>query len=158
MKQRAGIAPPSEGKDFRRRALARIHLAKKDLRMEDSTYRAMLNEVGGVGSSKDLDTAGLNRVLDHLTRCGFKGKDGYPGRPRNFGDEDRGPLLRKIEALLTAGRKSWHYADSIARRVVKVDRVAWCRAGDLHKIAGVLASNSVKYNWPKEGEQVKQAK
>jgi len=141
-------------KDFRRRALARIHLAKKELQMDDATYRAMLHEIGGVASSKDLDAAGLNRVLDHLTRCGFKGKSSYPGRPRNFGDEDRGPLLRKIEALLTAGRKPWSYGDAIAKRVCKVDRVAWCRPGDLHKVAGVLASNAVKYGWEKQ----KQAK
>lgn len=147
---------PAAGKDFRHRALARIHLAKKGLRMDDATYRAMLNEIGGVGSSKDLDTAGLNRVLDHLTRCGFQGKSSYPGRPLNFGDEDRGPLLRKIEALLTAGRKPWAYADGIAKRVCKVDSVAWCRPGDLHKIVGVLASNAERYGWEKE--KVKQAK
>jgi len=144
------------GKDFRHRALARIHLAKKELKIDDATYRAMLHQIGGVSSSKDLDAAGLNRVLDHLTLCGFKGKASYPGRPRNFGDEDRGPLLRKIEALLSAGRKPWAYADSIARRICKIERVAWCRAGDLHKIAGVLASNAAKYGWEKE--RVKQAK
>jgi len=138
------------GKDFRRRALARIHMAQKALRMDEATYRSMLNEIGGVASSKDLDAAGLNRVLDHLTRCGFKGKSGYPGRPKNFGDEDRGPLLGKIEALLVSGKKSWHYADSIARHVCGIDRVAWCRAGDLHKVAGVLARNASKYGWEKE--------
>lgn len=137
-------------KGFRNRALARIHQAKKALGMEDASYRSMLNEVAGVSSSKDLDTAGLNRVLDHLTRCGFTGKSSYPGRPRNFGDEDRGPLLSKIEALLTAGGKSWAYGDAIARRVCKVDRVAWCRAGDLHKIVGVLCSNQQRYGWEKE--------
>lgn len=144
------------GKDFRHRALARIHLAKKELRMDDGTYRAMLSEIVGVASSKDLDAAGLNRVLDHLTRCGFKGKSSYPGRPRNFGDEDRGPLLRKIEALLTVGGKSWAYADGIAKRVCKVERVAWCRWDYLHKIVGVLASNAAKYGWQEERE--KQAK
>jgi phage gp16-like protein len=147
---------PATGKDFRHRALARIHLAKKELRMDDSIYRAMLHEIGGVGSSKDLDAAGLNRVLDHLTRCGFEGKSSYPGRPRNFADEDRGPLLRKIEALLTAGKKSWKYGDSIALRVCGIAKVAWCRPGELHKVAGVLASNAAKYGWEKE--KAKQAK
>lgn len=138
---------PATGKDFRHRALARIHLAKKELRMDDATYRAMLHEIGSVESSKDLDTAGLNRVLDHLTRCGFKGKGTYPGRPKNFGDEDRGPLLRKMEALLTIGGKSWRYADGIAKRVCKVERVAWCRPAELHAVVGVLASNAKRYGW-----------
>jgi len=34
--------------------LAKIHIAKKQLGMDDATYRAMLQSHGGVTSSKDL--------------------------------------------------------------------------------------------------------
>jgi hypothetical protein len=57
---------------------------------------------------------------------------------------------------LTAGKKSWKYGDSIALRVCGISKVAWCRPGDLHKVAGVLASNAAKYGWQKE--ESKQAK
>ena len=34
-------------------ALAKIHIAKKELAMADDTYRAMLQNIAGVSSSKD---------------------------------------------------------------------------------------------------------
>lgn len=52
--------------------LAKIHIAKKQLAMDDDTYRAMLRSVGGAASSRDLTTAGASRVLRHLEQCGFK--------------------------------------------------------------------------------------
>lgn len=52
--------------------LAKIHIAKQQLAMDDDTYRAMLRSVGGVQSSKDLTPAGASSVLKHLEQSGFK--------------------------------------------------------------------------------------
>lgn len=142
----------------RNRQLARIHIAKKQLNLAEDVYRSILLQVGGVESAADLDEPGRTRVLDHLRGLGFQydggqsqprgqGFPAYPGRPSNMDDEDRGKLLRKIEALLTIGHKPWAYADAIARRICKIERVAWCRASELHKVVGVLASNAKRYGW-----------
>jgi phage gp16-like protein len=56
----------------RKRDLAAIHVAKKQLRMGDDTYRDMLWSIARVRSSGDLDHAGRKAVLDHLKACGFK--------------------------------------------------------------------------------------
>ena len=138
---------PAAGKDFRRRALARIHLAKAQLGWSDDVYRGVLLEVAGVSSARDLDTAGLNRMLDHVVKCGFKGKAGYPGRPHNFGDEDRTKLLLKIEAILSSAHKSWNYADGVARRACGIDRVVFCQPPHLHRIVGILLRNARRYHW-----------
>jgi len=143
---------------LRNRQLAKIHVAKAQLKLSDDIYRGILLELGGVDSSKDLDEAGRARVLDHFRQLGFeygRGKSksrgkafaSYPGRPTNMEDEDRGPMLRKIEALLTIGHKPWAYADGIARRVCKIQKVAWCRPDELHAVVGVLASNAKRYGW-----------
>jgi len=66
------------------------------------------------------------------------GSGGYPGRPANMDDQDRGKLLKKIEALLAEAGRPWAYADGIARKMFRVDKIAWCRAGDLHKIVAAL--------------------
>ena len=60
-------------RDHRNTDLAKIHLAKKQLGMDDVAYREIVRAVGRVpsGSSKDLDHAGRQRVLDHLKACGF---------------------------------------------------------------------------------------
>ena len=73
----------------RRRDLATIHVAKKQLGMADDTYRAMLWSVGRVKSAGDLDFAGRRSVLDHMKACGFRYQ-----RP-----QARDPQSRKVRAL-----------------------------------------------------------
>lgn len=73
----------------RHRDLAAIHVAKKQLGMDDGTYRAMLWSVGRVKSAGDLDFAGRKAVLDHLKACGFK----------RHSPKARDPQSRKIRAL-----------------------------------------------------------
>lgn len=82
--RRAVLSDPA-----RRRDLAAIHVAKKQLGMDDETYRAMLWSVGRVRSSGDLDFAGRRQVLAHLQACGFK-----HSRP-----QARDPQSRKVRAL-----------------------------------------------------------
>lgn len=52
--------------------LAKIHLAKKGLGMDDSAYRAMLHAIVGVDSAKTLDNSGRGKVLWHLRRLGWR--------------------------------------------------------------------------------------
>ena len=57
----------------RRAALAKIHVAKKMLRLSDELYRASIARVtGGKRSSALLDTAERGRLLDELRRLGFR--------------------------------------------------------------------------------------
>lgn len=129
--------------NHRNRELAIIHIAKQQLNMDDESYRAMLWACGRVKSSKDLDYPGRVRVIDHLKKCGFqvdqtKGKAAHPGRPHNMNSEARGPQLSKVEALLTDAGREWAYADGMARRMFKVERVALCHEGQLQKIIAAL--------------------
>ena len=134
------------GTDQRRRDLARIHIACKELGLDDATYRAMLWFVAKVDSAARLDAQGRAKVLDHLRRCGWRPRPkrrregaAYPGRPRNMDNEDRGPLLRKIEALLSDQHLPWAYADGIARKMFQVDKVQWCKPDQLHKVVAALS-------------------
>lgn len=133
--------------DRRRRDMAFIHLAKKQLGMDDATYRAMLWSVARVRSAADLDFTGLQRVRAHLERCGFKpakGKRAYPGRPANIDSADRGPLLRKIEALLTDARRGWDYAHAMAKRMFHVERLEFCAPEDLRKLIAALTYDQAR--------------
>lgn len=51
--------------------LAKIHIAKKELALDDLVYRDILREHGGAASASDLDAAGLARVLAHFRRLGW---------------------------------------------------------------------------------------
>lgn len=54
-----------------RKKLGLIHLAKKNLAMDDDDYRAMLLRVAGVESSKMLDAVGFAAVMEELEKLGF---------------------------------------------------------------------------------------
>ncbi len=126
----------------RRAELAKIHVAKKALGLDDDTYRDMLWTVARVRSAKDLDAAGRAKVLDHLKGRGFKPivkRGNRPGRPHNINSEDRGPLLSKIEALLADAGRSWAYVNKgIVQKRFHVDRIEFCTPEQLRKIVGML--------------------
>lgn len=62
--------------DTRRDDLAKIHIAKKDLALDEETYRHIIREVGKVesGSSADLTPLGRARVLQHFRSKGWKAR------------------------------------------------------------------------------------
>lgn len=126
--------------DQRRRDLATIHLAKKQLCMEDDTYRALLWTIGRVNSSADLDQAGRSKLLDHFKTCGWK-----PVKKPNewaFIDKaaaDRQPLLRKICMVCRSMKVSKAYAEGAGLRQSGVERkLEMMDQGQLWLLAGAL--------------------
>ncbi len=133
--------PAAQPAQPRNNGLAQIHIAKAQLGLDDDTYRAMLWGVARVRSAKDLDHAGRAKVLAHLTACGFKSRapaTPTPGRPRNMDHPERGPLLRKVEALLLSAGRDWGYCNFICKRMFSVDDVSFCHEGQLHKLVAAL--------------------
>jgi phage gp16-like protein len=55
----------------RRARLAKVHVAKKQLALEDDSYRALLMRVTGKSSSADCTDAQLDAVLGEFARLGF---------------------------------------------------------------------------------------
>lgn len=127
--------------------LAKIHIAKKDLRLDDDTYRAILARHGATGetpSSRDLTIAQMDAVLREFTGFGWQPKQPKAGRKPNPA-KSRAAQMGKIEALLAdkASRQgtpvSWNYAHAIARRVCKVELLDFCDAEMLGKVIAALS-------------------
>jgi phage gp16-like protein len=57
-------------RDNRNRDLARIHMAKAQLKLPEEVYREILLAQGGQSSSADLDHEGRMKVLAYLKRLG----------------------------------------------------------------------------------------
>lgn len=131
---------PAQPAQKRNGALAQIHIAKVQLGMCDGTYRDMLWAVARVRSAKDLDHAGREKVLAHLKASGFKpAPKKTVGRvPHNLNSATRGPLLQKIEALLTESGRPWTYASRMARHMFKVGSIEFAHEGQLHAIVAAL--------------------
>ena len=143
MRRRANIAGSSETK--RRRAIAKIHCAWRDLKLSDEVYRGLFERVTGRKSAAELDERALGAVLDELRRLGFRSPrtsdpNQRPGEPQErlaialWRDLDRlGVLddatergLRKFAAKLT-GVDSMEWADAPAMNKVIEALKAWRR-------------------------------
>lgn len=62
--------------------IALIHVARRELRLDEDLYRAILRDVAGVASSKDLTEAGFLALMARFERSGFKGQPGAaPAKP-----------------------------------------------------------------------------
>lgn len=122
-------------------ALAQIHIAKKQLGLDDDTYRDMLFGLARVRSAADLDHAGRQKVLDHLKASGFKPaapKQPTPGRPRNMNHAEKGAMLRKVEALLLSAGREWEYAHAMCRQMFHKERLEFINEAELHKLVAAL--------------------
>jgi phage gp16-like protein len=116
----------------RKRDLAAIHASKKQLGLDDDTYRELLVNVTGLRSAKDLNADQRRAVLARMRQQGGNRPRSTPvgqhaGTPANLARE---PMLQKIEALLVELQAPWSYADGIAARMFKIQRVAWLRKQD----------------------------
>lgn len=136
--------------DLLRKKCQTIHVARRQLDLDDATYRALLVRAAGVTSSRDLKTVkDCDAVLDELSRLGFKHRKPTraAGAPATLGRE---PMLQKIEALLADMQLPWAYADTIAEHVTGgkaggVKRLAWVReAKHLTAIIAALHKEKVK--------------
>lgn len=129
-------------------ALAKIHIAKKDLAMDDDTYRAMLQAVAGVSSASALTPAGVNAVLAHLKRCGWKPKASKNAGTRPQVAAERTALIGKIEALLAEAGRPWSYADAMAQRMFGVDKTGWLQPNQLVRLIAALTYDAKRHGRP----------
>lgn len=120
-------------------SLAKIHIAKQQLGLDDETYRALLARVAGVRSAKELNKRQTSAVLAEFERLGFKPK---PAKKANRTTPkpapDRAAQVAKIEAFLAEAERPWSYADAMALRMFKVERVEWCDSDQLRRLIAAL--------------------
>lgn len=118
--------------------IAKIHIAKQQLKIPEGAYRLMLKRFG-VTSSKDLTNVQAERVIDEFIAKGWKPKktNKTKGKPHNFNNQPA--IMQKIEALLADMGLRWNYADSMAKRMFKIDKVVWIKKEQqLHDIVAAL--------------------
>lgn len=127
----------------RRSALAKVHVAKKELGLDDDTYRAIVGRVApGKRSSRDLSTAQLGRLIDELKRLGFKKPPPKRAGRRKLADDEQ---HRKIRALwLSLWNLGVVHSSAEAticafvKRQTGKDALQWCTPHQLNKVVEAL--------------------
>lgn len=133
----------------RQRLIRLIHVAKRDLSLDDETYRSILQRFGRKESSSDLTVPELEQVLEHLKRSGFKVRSkGKPAKPKAVKAKPSRPLAqdaesKKIRALWlflhelgAVNNPSEEALASYVKRIAGVDALQW--------ISGVQAERLIE--------------
>ena len=123
---------------LRKNLIAKIHIGKSQLGLDDEIYRQLLANTTGKISCAEMTEAELNAVLFAMTKKGFKVHSKFWGN-RAAPREDKKSYLAKITALLAKHGLTKEYADGIAKRSFKVDFVHWLQPWQLKKVVQMLA-------------------
>lgn len=127
-----------------RNLLAQIHIAKKELGMDDATYRAMLHSVAGVTSAKDLSVAAAAKVIANCKRLGWKPKAASKAGRKPTPAQHKAKLMAKIEAMLATAGRPWVYADAMAAHMFQVEKVDWLEYEQLEKLMKALIMDATR--------------
>lgn len=111
--------------------LAKIHMAKKQLGLDDDTYRQILWQVGKVESAADLDLAGRSKLIQHFKDKGWKPKRSkkYSPKSRHKDEKNQADKIRALwitmhnQGIVRDGSEQAlnHYIN----RMVAVAQVGW---------------------------------
>lgn len=129
-------------------AARKIQIARRQLGMDDDTYRAMLMRTVGATTSKGLTPRQIGRVLAELERLGFQPSNprkATAGRQTAEPAPERAALIGKINAQLAEAERTIAYADGMARRMFQVERVEWCDPDQLRCLVAALAYDAKRH-------------
>lgn len=133
--------------DKRQQLIRLIHVAKHDLKMDDDSYRAVLNRIAKKSSSSDLSIPQLEVVLHHMKQCGFKVRIGKPSstdKPvksrlsRPLADDAESRKIRALWLLLheigAVKNPSEEALAAYVERITKVDALQWVSSAQAQRL------------------------
>lgn len=136
----------------RRAMLAKIHVAKKQLQLDEDDYRQILLDETGRTSAGDCTEAELERAIKRFEALGFKPlpKAGpVANRPAQH------PVARKARALWISlyhlgavDKPSEQALEAFAKRQLKCERLVWADQRQGFKLIEALKAMAVRHGWP----------
>lgn len=122
----------------RQKMLAKIHLAKKELGLDDDVYRDLLESVTGLRSCSKMNKTQLENVITELKIKGFRDDFvGGIGRMPMHLVEHR-PMMNKIAVLLKETEKTWDYAIGMAQQMFQKNKMILLSGDELHSLLQAL--------------------
>ncbi|MCM2494577.1 regulatory protein GemA [Burkholderia glumae] len=104
--------------------------------MADDTYRAVLMEIGKKQSAADLTVPDLEKVLEHLKRCGFKVRTNKSSRAQ--ADDDQSRMIRGLWLELAerdvVHNRSEHALAAFVKRMTGIDALEWLTAPQASRV------------------------
>lgn len=114
--------------ESRNQLIKLIHVAKRSLNMDESSYRNILQTIGGAASAADLSVPKLELVLEHLKKCGFTVRSNKKPQ-RNLADDQQSKMIRGLWLELANSGvvkdPSEQALASFVKRMTKVSALQW---------------------------------
>ncbi len=140
-------------KQRRNAMLGKIHVAKKQLALDEDDYRQIMLDATGRSSAADCTDAELERVIRVFEGKGFKPLPAKgaaaAARPAQH------PVARKARALwislhhLGAVRSPSEQAlEAFAKRQLKCERLVWADQRQGYKLIEALKAMATTHGWP----------
>ncbi len=142
----------------RQRLIRLIHVAKRDLSLDDETYRSILQRFGRKESSSDLTVPELEQVLEHLKRSGFKVRSkGKPAKPKAVKAKPSRPLAqdaesKKIRALWlflhelgAVKNPSEEALATYVKRIAGVDALQWISGEQAERLIETMKKWAMRF-------------
>ncbi len=143
----------------RQRLIRLIHVAKRDLNLDDETYRTILQRFGKKTSSADLTVPELDKVLEHLKRSGFKVRSkarpaaekrpaqAKPSRPLAQDAESKKirALWLFMHQLGVVKNPSEEALASYVKRIVGVDALQWISGDQAETLIETLKKWAMRF-------------
>lgn len=133
--------------------LAKVHIAKKDLCLDDGTYRDLLTRVTGKDSASKMLISELEAVIFEFGNRGWKPKPTVNsakkhGKKPRVADSapNRQASMDKIGAILADMSLPWAYAHSTARNMFGKEKLDFCDDLELSKVKQALAVYQYRQN------------
>lgn len=135
----ARTAKPSD----RQHLIKLIHVAKRDIGLDEDTYRGILRSCSSNGktSSSDLTIPELEKAISHMKKCGFKVKP--KGKPtRKLASDDQSKMIRGLWLELHeygyVENPSESALASFVKRMTKIDDLHWLDTDQASKVTEEL--------------------
>lgn len=114
-----------------RRQMALLHVAKKQLALEEDDYRAILRQEGGCDSSRALDADGFKAVLRRFRELGFMHGSRRPdlGHRAGMASPDQVRFIRSLWRQYTGGEGDDRSLGKWLQRTVKVSDIRFVTYG-----------------------------
>lgn len=155
------VRKPAFAADPHRRALlAKVHLAKKEMGLDDDTYRGVLLRVAQVDSAASCTERQLAAVVEDFKRLGWK-----PTTPAGRATRSRpatNPVAAKARALWISLHQlgaiddpSERALEAFGRRQLKVERLAWADQSLGYRLIEALKAMAERAGWDQSTEGVK---
>lgn len=143
----------------RQKLIRLIHVARRELGLDEPTYRTMLLTAGRAESTTAMDVPQLKAVVEHAKRCGFKVRASAPvagSAPRQARRADRrqdtSAEARKVRALwlflhhLGVVRDPSEAAlATYVKRIAKVDDMHWAHGDRMLALIETLKKWAMRF-------------